>query len=285
MTHSNSKSSHRKLAGIVVIFDFDKTIIDCDSDNWVLDQFGFTDLFNQLLPTMPWNSLVDRMTKELHSQGKTIEDIEEVLKRVPIHPRIIPAIKSAHALGCDLKIVSDANIFFIETFLKHHGVRELFSEIHTNPSFVNEEGRLRIFPHHDFTKSPLPCNTNLCPPNMCKAMVIEKIQASLSTEKKLIYLGDGIGDFCPSLKLKETDFLMPRKDFPVWDLICQNKKLIVAEIHEWSDGEELEHVLLHLINSIVSSMEENNNNNNGRSRSHLVSAVDCKLKTISVTAH
>ena len=37
--------------------------------------------------------------KELHSQGKTIEDIEEVLKRVPIHPRIIPAIKSAHALG------------------------------------------------------------------------------------------------------------------------------------------------------------------------------------------
>ncbi|KAK1577414.1 hypothetical protein Q3G72_021583 [Acer saccharum] len=117
-------------------------------------------------------------------------------------------------------------------------------------------------------------------------MVIEKIQASLSTEKKLIYLGDGIGDFCPSLKLKETDFLMPRKDFPVWELICQNKKQFVAEIHEWSDGEELEHVLLHLINSIVSSMEENNNNNNnGSSSSHLVSAVDCKLQTISVTAH
>lgn len=36
---------------------------------------------------------------EIHANGKTTEDIEGVLKRVPIHPRIIPAIKTAHALG------------------------------------------------------------------------------------------------------------------------------------------------------------------------------------------
>lgn len=46
------------MAGIVVVFDFDKTIIDCDSDNWVLDDLGATELFNELLPTMPWNSLM-----------------------------------------------------------------------------------------------------------------------------------------------------------------------------------------------------------------------------------
>ena len=39
------------------------------------------------------------MMKELHAQGKTIEDIVEVLNRTPIHPRIVPAIKAAHALG------------------------------------------------------------------------------------------------------------------------------------------------------------------------------------------
>ena len=36
---------------------------------------------------------------ELHSNGKTIEDIEEVLHRIPLHPRVIPAIQAAHALG------------------------------------------------------------------------------------------------------------------------------------------------------------------------------------------
>ena len=50
--------SETKMAGIVVVFDFDKTIIDLDSDNWVVDELGATDLFNELLPTMPWNSLM-----------------------------------------------------------------------------------------------------------------------------------------------------------------------------------------------------------------------------------
>ena len=36
---------------------------------------------------------------ELHSQGKTIEDIVQVLNRTPMHPRIVPAIKAAYSLG------------------------------------------------------------------------------------------------------------------------------------------------------------------------------------------
>ncbi|TXG61188.1 hypothetical protein EZV62_012551 [Acer yangbiense] len=89
---------------VVVVFDFDKTILDCDSDNWVVDELGVNHLFTQLLPTMPWNSLMDRMMMELHSRGKTMEDIAHCLKQAP----------------CDLKILSDANVFFIETILKHH---------------------------------------------------------------------------------------------------------------------------------------------------------------------
>ncbi|WJX55777.1 3'(2'),5'-bisphosphate nucleotidase [Trifolium repens] len=116
---------------------------------------------------MPWNSLMDKMMMELHSNGITIEEIEKVLHRIPIHHRIIPAIKSAHALGCDLRIVSDANMFFIETILKHLGISECFSEINTNPGYVNQEGRLRILPYHDFNKASHGCP--ICPPNMCKA--------------------------------------------------------------------------------------------------------------------
>ncbi|CAL0335204.1 unnamed protein product [Lupinus luteus] len=260
------------MSEIVVVFDFDKTIVDCDSDNWVIDELGFTHLFNDLLHTMPWNSLMDRMMMELYSQGVTIEDIVKVLHRIPIHPRIIPALKAAHALGCDMRIVSDANLFFIETILNHLGIMEYFSEINTNLGYVNEEGRLRILPYHDFNKVSHGCN--LCPPNMCKGMIIDRIQDSISTEdnKRFIYLGDGGGDYCPSLRLKERDFMMPRKNFPVWDLICKDPLLLKAEIHGWSDGEELEKVLLHLINT--NSMDQN---------SQFISS-DCKLQIFSVSA-
>ncbi|CAI0392127.1 unnamed protein product [Linum tenue] len=268
------------MAGTVVVFDFDKTIIDVDSDNWVVDELGFTDLFNQLLPTMPWNSLMGRMMKEIHEHGRNIDDIVGALQRVPIHPRVAPAIKSAHALGCELRIVSDANLFFIETILEHLGLRNYFSEINTNPGFVDEEGRLRISPYHDFTKSAHGCT--LCPPNMCKGLIIERIQATIAKEggsKKLIYLGDGAGDYCPSLKLTESDYVMPRKNFPVWELISRNPMVIKAEIHEWSDGEDLEHVLLEIVERITKSSDSvallSAANSNGN---------DCKFQTMAAAA-
>ncbi|KAJ3695064.1 hypothetical protein LUZ60_000441 [Juncus effusus] len=239
------------MAGIVVVFDFDKTIIDCDSDNWVVDGLGETELFEKLLPTMPWNSLMDRMMSELHAKGKSIEDIEETLKRAPIDPNVITAIKAAYALGCDLRVLSDANQFFIEAILKHHGLREYFTEINTNPSYVDEEGRLRIFPCHDFHKSSHGCD--LCPPNMCKGKIFERIRASAMAEGKnrFIYLGDGKGDYCPSLRLTESDFVMPRIEFPLWELISGNPSLVKAEIQEWNYGEDQATKLLKLINFVI----------------------------------
>ena len=82
--------------------------------------------------------------------------------------------------------------------------------------------------------------------------MIDQIRASASESerRRFVYLGDGSGDFCPSLKLRKEDFVMPRKDFPLWKRIHSNKKLIKAQIHEWSNGEELEKVLLRIINTI-----------------------------------
>ncbi|KAK8921855.1 Inorganic pyrophosphatase 2 [Platanthera zijinensis] len=230
------------MAGMVIIFDFDKTIIDCDSDNWVIDQLGATQLFETLLPTMPWNPLLDRMMAEIHAQGKKIYDISEVLKKAPLDRHVASAIRYAYALGFDLRIVSDANVFFIEEILKHHGLIECFTEINTNPSYVDGDGRLRISPFHDFTISSHGCL--LCPPNMCKSKIVERIR---SEGKKIVYIGDGKGDYCPSLLLGHGDFVMPRRNYPLWDLIQSDPSLVKAEVQEWSYGEEEERVLLQII--------------------------------------
>ncbi|PQP92751.1 inorganic pyrophosphatase 2 [Prunus yedoensis var. nudiflora] len=124
------------------------------------------------------------------------------------------AIKLAHAFGCDLRVLSAANEFFI---LKHHGLMDCLSEINTNPCIIDEQGRLRILPYHDFHSSSYGCT--ICPPSMCKGLILEKIQASVATDgkkhKQLIYVGDGAPDFCAGLKLDEGDFLMARRDFPI----------------------------------------------------------------------
>lgn len=42
----------------LVVFDFDKTIVDCDSDNWVVDALGATRRFDELLRHLPWNHAI-----------------------------------------------------------------------------------------------------------------------------------------------------------------------------------------------------------------------------------
>jgi len=240
--------------GIVVVFDFDKTIIDVDSDNWVVDSLGLTEEFERLLPTMPWNTLMDTMMGELHARGRTLADVAAALRAAPIDPRVPAAIRAAAALGCDLRVLSDANAFFIETILEHHGLRGCFTEVNTNPSRVDAAagGRLRIEPYHDFIRgAPHGCGVGTCPPNMCKGQVLDRIlrdaAAPAGRRPRVIYLGDGRGDYCPALRLAREDFVMPRRGYPVWDLICEDPARVQAEVHPWADGAEMEATLLGLV--------------------------------------
>ncbi|KAF9591191.1 hypothetical protein IFM89_002846 [Coptis chinensis] len=91
-------------------------------------------------------------------------------------------------------------------------------------------------------------------------LVIERIRASAFTKgnNRITYIGDGKGDYYSCLKLKEDDHIMPIKDYPLGDLIRTNSSLIKAGVHEWSDGEELERILLHLIATVKS--EDHNTN-------------------------
>jgi pyridoxal phosphate phosphatase PHOSPHO2 len=82
--------------------------------------------------------------------------------------------------------------------------------------------------------------------------IIERIQATDSAKnKRFIYIGDGKGDYCPSLKLSEGDYVMPKENYPLWNLIRSNPQLIKAEVHPWCSGEELERILLKLVNKLV----------------------------------
>lgn len=80
-------------------------------------------------------------------------------------------------------------------------------------------------------------------------MILDRIRASaiVAGKKQFIYVGDGKGDYCPSLRLTEGDHLMPRKDYPLSKLLYANSYLLKAQPHHWSNSEELKEVLLRLI--------------------------------------
>ena len=135
---------------------------------------------------------------ELHAAGRTAEDVRACLRAAPLSPHAAAAIRAAHARGCELRVLSDANAFFIETVLEHHGLRGCFTEVNTNPSRVDAGGRLRIEPYHDFLRgAPHGCGVGTCPPNMCKGQVLDRILREAAAaapggrKPRVIYLGDG----------------------------------------------------------------------------------------------
>ncbi|KAL5227960.1 hypothetical protein ABZP36_016225 [Zizania latifolia] len=231
------------------------TIIDVDCEKWVVECLGANEEFKRLVPTMPWNTLVDTIMGRLHASGRTLRDVADVLRTAPLDPHVVAAVKACHAVGCDLRILSDANRFFIDAILDHHGLRGYFSEVVTNPSRVDDGSRLRIEPYHDFRAGSHGCWVGTCPPNLCKGQVLDCIRASVvaaaGKRHRLIYLGDGRGDYCPSLRLGPEDFVMPRKGFPVWDLICEDRARLQAEVHPWRDGAEMEKTLLRLVGRVL----------------------------------
>ncbi|KAJ0798407.1 putative inorganic diphosphatase [Helianthus annuus] len=138
---------------MIIIWDFDQTIITDDCDHWVVLDTNLTKLFHRVRDTLSWHQIIVRSFFSLHSivsayclYRKTVNDFVDRLNKFTIDPQMISAIRSAHELGyllrCEMKVLSDGNHFFIETILKNNGVFECFSGIISNPTVVDEEAGL-----------------------------------------------------------------------------------------------------------------------------------------------
>jgi pyridoxal phosphate phosphatase PHOSPHO2 len=72
-----------------------------------------------------------------------------------------------HDNGGHIAILSDANTFYIDTILKHHGVLHLIQKVVTNKGYFDENNRLRVGRFHDRSLPPHSCAIG-CPANLCK---------------------------------------------------------------------------------------------------------------------
>ncbi|KAK9905585.1 hypothetical protein WJX75_002525 [Coccomyxa subellipsoidea] len=205
------KVANATQARTMVVFDFDWSLVEENSDTWVLDQLGATEIFKQLKATvMPWTELMDASLLAAHEKlGKHRQDIAEACASTPFAACMRQAVVDLAARGCDLVIVSDANSFFIEAILQHHGLLEHFKEVHTNRA-TWEGGALHVRPHHQGAE-PHGCPN--CPANLCKGKVMEQLLLQ-QNYSRVVFLGDGAGDLCPSTRLGPRDFVLSREFYP-----------------------------------------------------------------------
>mmetsp|Transcript_2406 Transcript_2406/g.3396 ORF Transcript_2406/g.3396 Transcript_2406/m.3396 type:complete len:284 (-) Transcript_2406:227-1078(-) len=254
---SNETLQSRKNGSTLVIFDHDNSLTNMDSGLHTIGALSsnLNDNFKTYMDSgIGWTRTMDTQLGHLFDQGVTREQIEEASANCPVQPGMVDAIRLGAETGGDFWIISDGNEVFIREFLKLHGLTNTFSKIHTNRAEFTEEGQLHVSPYH----SNEDCS--LCPSNLCKGRVLRGLLEELETPySKIVYIGDGRGDYCPSTVLRPEDVLLVRnggeRQFELIKVIQQSRDeqaamvkgeltnpqlpVIQAEIVEWDSGEDI----------------------------------------------
>ena len=227
---------------ILLIFDFDETIVDQDSiyeqarmtlseENYKkiieLDEFDYYDAFNYFF-------------KKEKEEGLTLKDINSNLEKLSLSPKIpelfdfIRKTKSKY----DLLLLSGDIDYVIKYVLQHHNFLDLFSYIICNKALLQDENKERSIyvPRDQF-----PHNCDLCISSQCKGLELEKFLKDKNYDK-ILFVCDGGNDFCPAKKLmKKGDIVFPRDGHRFLKRIeIENlKDELKCEISPWKTGEDI----------------------------------------------
>jgi pyridoxal phosphate phosphatase PHOSPHO2 len=211
-------------------------LIDENSDTFVFEVLNSSlhKEMEKLHGKVQFTDLVDSLLQKLF-ESVSIKQLEECLRSIPFDEQMINAVKYAKEKESKLFILSDANTFYISTILKHHRIYDHFTEIITNPGYIeNDRLRVKRFIGKDGPQHGCP---NSCSVNICKGIEIERIIRTHNPER-VIYIGDGRNDLCPSLKLGKNDFVFPRIGRALHKLV-QNNESIKATLRPWNTASDV----------------------------------------------
>ncbi|KAF9960462.1 hypothetical protein BGZ70_008607 [Mortierella alpina] len=184
---------------------YSRTLIETDSDHWVIQQLGEDLVKSQedLFGKMQWTDLQDMLLGQLFDRGVTKQDLENTLRQVPMA----------------------------------YEVDQLFSKVITNPGQFDEQGRLHVSRFHGLDLEPHGC-ANPCQPNLCKGRELQKLIDAQPWDQ-IVYMGDSTNDFCPSTRLRPHDLVLARAELLLEKAIKAQPELVRANVTYWKSAHDV----------------------------------------------
>jgi len=239
----------------LVIFDFDWSLVDQDTDRYVFEVLA-PDIRRRnktRQAEVQWTDLIAMSLLELHDKGGTRQQIEDALKILPFHPamqRGVRNLKENPHIKTTFICLSNANSVFIGTILKDKAFEDIFEEIITNPAEWTENGALIVRRRIPPDGPQHSCSVG-CSPNMCKGEELEKYLTRCGkTFDRMIYVGDGSNDFCPILRFKRnTDVACVRRHRGLERRITNegDSAGLKASVRYWAGAWEMEEIFKTLV--------------------------------------
>jgi len=230
-----------------IYIDFDYSLFeDNDSDNIIFCELA-TDIHDNLQYFYDdWEgdtiSLKNHLFKTVRERGIMKQHIQEAYRRHFLSKHAIVFLKTMKNKASTINIISDSNTVFISEILKASTTFDCIAKIIANPAHFDENHQLNVghFHSHD-------CES--CPINLCKGNIMTTHLQTLGNSK-IVYIGDGSNDYCPTLKLRSCDLVLARKGYSLDRRIRKKNHKMKATVVNWENWEE--------VLSILNNLEEFN---------------------------
>ena len=244
----------------LVIFDFDKTIINCDC-LYEQARLGLSEEEEQEIEKADSMELGIEEAVELcyqlfKSKGKTLEDVNSYIDTIKFNDGIKDLLEFFHLNenNFELIIVSSNIDYPIKRILQREKVYEYFNGIFAIPSETCEEKIIKITPLH---KS----NCKNCGPNGCKTYSVNQYLDKQGRDKykNLYFICDGFNDYCLGENLSEKDVLFPKKDLTLYKRLYEKGDLknLKCKCYTWETGFDV----INAIKADISIKDKNTNTN------------------------
>ncbi|XP_039994906.1 pyridoxal phosphate phosphatase PHOSPHO2 isoform X1 [Xiphias gladius] len=239
----------------LMVFDFDHTVVDENSDTWVVSGSfvfcAFRCLPDQSLPDSVkhsyrkghWTEFMGRVMNYIGDQEVSPDRVRRVMETIPFTAGMTDLLTfiSQNKSTIDCIVISDSNTMFIGWILHAAGLQAAVDQVFTNPAKFNELGYMEVQCHHSH-------ECGRCPINLCKKKVLELYlseQANGGVEyERIFYVGDGGNDLCPTSCLRGRDVVMPRRGYTLEKLLAkldgqEDETSLRARVLAWSSGADI----------------------------------------------
>ena len=222
-----------KQARILVIFDFDHTLVDGNTDTWItkLQPSAMQLIREHQRNGWCWTDIMDKVFGNLHAENLKKEDFNRCFESLKFTAGMKEACNFLHEKGVSTIIISDSNSYFIDHLLQRDSLCHIFCSVYTNPAEWDSNGCLHIEQYHKHECS-------VCPPNLCKRKVLQEHLANqCQSYEHIVYIGDGHGDLCPCLELKQADYISARRGYKLLNCLQgRQSSEVKAEVVPWTSG-------------------------------------------------
>ena len=244
-----SSNDARKIK-LLCAFDFDETIIDENSDKYILKLIpqgkSLPENVIHLHSRSGWIEYMSKIFVYLQNIGITKHHILSCLEEIPFVNGLKDLFVNIKNLGGDIIIISDSNSVFINHILKHHNLDNMVSAVFTNKSYF-EGDLLKICGYHEQDWCSLS-TSNLCKGHILKDFINQSNSKGIHYDI-VAFIGDGWNDLCPSLKLSSNDLIFPRTGFNLHKELGKYDQQLKALVFPWNSGHDIAEKLVKAVSN------------------------------------